>query len=90
MTQVRTLRQKSARIPNPTLSELQNLRGKRETGGNDQTRPPRGESKKNATQFFLRMDFGWGGTNWYFEYQLVLAQKYHRRVGSGRVAMFEW
>ena len=53
MTQVRTLRQKSARIPNPTLSELQNLRGKRETGGNDQTRPPRGKSKKNATQFFL-------------------------------------
>ena len=36
------------------------------------------------------VDFGSGGTNWYFEYQLVLAQKYHRRVGSGRVAMFEW
>ncbi len=36
------------------------------------------------------MDFGSGGTNWYFEYQLVLAQKYRRRVGSGRVAMFEW
>ncbi len=53
MTQVRTLRRESARSPNPTLSELQNLRGKRETGGNDQTRPPRGESKKNATQFFL-------------------------------------
>ena len=36
------------------------------------------------------MDFGSGGTNWYFEYQLVLAQKYRRGVGSGRVAMFEW
>jgi hypothetical protein len=31
------------------------------------------------------MDFGSGGTNWYFEYQLVLAQKYRRGVGSGRV-----
>ena len=36
------------------------------------------------------MDFGWGGTNWYFEYQLVLAQKYRRRVGSGRVAFIKW
>ncbi len=36
------------------------------------------------------LDFGWGGTNWYFEYQLVLVQKYCRRVGSGRVALFEW
>jgi hypothetical protein len=53
VNQVRTLRQKSARIPNPTLSELQNFRGKCETGGNDQTRPPRGRSKKNAAQFFL-------------------------------------
>jgi hypothetical protein len=38
----------------------------------------------------IDLDFGSGGTNWYFEYQLVLAQKYCRRVGSGRVALFEW
>ncbi len=56
MNQVRTLRQKSVGSRNPTLSEPQNLRGKRETGGNRQTRPPRGKSKKNATQFFLSTD----------------------------------
>ena len=67
MIQVRTLREQSAitrsqrflELQNlrekrsQRFLELQNLREKRKTGGNGQTRPPRGKSKKNATQFFL-------------------------------------
>jgi len=64
--QVRTLREQSEITRSQCFLELWNFREKRETGGNDQTRPPRGKSKKNATQFFLSVYAHTCTCRWFF------------------------